>query len=114
MNCARPGWGRALVRASCWPRENVTVGVARLDDVQLAMPTGREAEAMAFYEGLLRVTHAPSLITSRLAAAAGSRMAFSRSTSGPTPFLGSDQGAPMMDRTPLPHPHVVARASEVK
>jgi catechol 2,3-dioxygenase-like lactoylglutathione lyase family enzyme len=29
----------------------VTAGVIRLEHVQLAMPAGREAEAIAFYEG---------------------------------------------------------------
>jgi catechol 2,3-dioxygenase-like lactoylglutathione lyase family enzyme len=33
--------------------------VLRLDHVQLAMPRGREAEAVAFYEGLLRIPHVP-------------------------------------------------------
>lgn len=31
--------------------------VVRLDHVQLAMPEGREAEAVAFYEGLLGIAH---------------------------------------------------------
>ena len=33
--------------------------VVRLDHVQLAMPPGREAEAVAFYEGLLGIPHVP-------------------------------------------------------
>jgi catechol 2,3-dioxygenase-like lactoylglutathione lyase family enzyme len=33
------------------------VGVIRLDHVQLAMPAGREAEAVAFYDGLLGIPH---------------------------------------------------------
>jgi catechol 2,3-dioxygenase-like lactoylglutathione lyase family enzyme len=33
--------------------------VIRLDHVQLAMPAGREAEAVAFYEGLLGIPHVP-------------------------------------------------------
>jgi catechol 2,3-dioxygenase-like lactoylglutathione lyase family enzyme len=33
--------------------------VLRLDHVQLAMPRGREAEAVAFYEGLLQIPHVP-------------------------------------------------------
>ena len=37
----------------------MTTGVIRLEHVQLAMPAGREAEAIAFYEGLLGVTHVP-------------------------------------------------------
>ena len=35
------------------------VAVVRLDHVQLAMPAGREAEAVAFYEGLLGIPHVP-------------------------------------------------------
>src|SRR5437764_7793161 len=31
--------------------------VRRLDHVQLAMPAGQEAEAIAFYEGLLGITN---------------------------------------------------------
>jgi catechol 2,3-dioxygenase-like lactoylglutathione lyase family enzyme len=31
------------------------VGVVRLDHVQLAMPAGREADAVAFYEGVLGI-----------------------------------------------------------
>ncbi len=37
----------------------VTVRVTRLDHVQLAMPTGREAEAVAFYEGVLGIPRVP-------------------------------------------------------
>ncbi|HYN33260.1 MAG TPA: VOC family protein [Ilumatobacteraceae bacterium] len=33
--------------------------VIRLDHVQLAMPVGREAEAVAFYEGVLGIPHVP-------------------------------------------------------
>jgi mannose-6-phosphate isomerase-like protein (cupin superfamily) len=33
--------------------------VVRLDHVQLAMPAGGEAEAIAFYEGILGITHVP-------------------------------------------------------
>jgi catechol 2,3-dioxygenase-like lactoylglutathione lyase family enzyme len=33
--------------------------IVRLDHVQLAMPPGREAEAEAFYEGLLGLTRVP-------------------------------------------------------
>ena len=33
------------------------VSVVRLDHVQLAMPAGREAEAVEFYEGLLGIPH---------------------------------------------------------
>ncbi|MFV0259970.1 MAG: VOC family protein [Acidimicrobiales bacterium] len=33
--------------------------VLRLDHVQLAMPTGREAEAVAFYEGVLGIPQVP-------------------------------------------------------
>ena len=36
-----------------------TVRVVRLDHVQLAMPAGREAEAVAFYEALLGIPHVP-------------------------------------------------------
>jgi len=42
----------------CWGRL-VAVGIRRLDHVQLAMPAGREAEAVAFYEGVLGVRHVP-------------------------------------------------------
>ena len=35
------------------------MGVTGLDHVQLAMPTGREAEARAFYEGLLGLREVP-------------------------------------------------------
>jgi catechol 2,3-dioxygenase-like lactoylglutathione lyase family enzyme len=37
----------------------VGVPVVRLDHVQLAMPAGREAEAAAFYEGLLGIPQIP-------------------------------------------------------
>ncbi len=33
--------------------------VVRIDHVQLAMPSGREAAAVAFYEGLLGIPHVP-------------------------------------------------------
>jgi catechol 2,3-dioxygenase-like lactoylglutathione lyase family enzyme len=35
------------------------VRVVRLEHVQLAMPAGREAEAVDFYEGLLGIPHVP-------------------------------------------------------
>jgi catechol 2,3-dioxygenase-like lactoylglutathione lyase family enzyme len=35
------------------------VRVIRLDHVQLAMPAGREAEAVAFYEGVLGIAQVP-------------------------------------------------------
>ena len=35
------------------------VRIVRLDHVQLAMPAGREAEAIAFYEGILGITRVP-------------------------------------------------------
>ena len=35
------------------------VPVLAIDHVQLAMPAGREAEAVAFYEGLLGIPHVP-------------------------------------------------------
>jgi catechol 2,3-dioxygenase-like lactoylglutathione lyase family enzyme len=35
------------------------MGVTRLDHVQLAMPPGRESEAVAFYEGLLGIPLVP-------------------------------------------------------
>ena len=35
------------------------VGIVRLDHVQLAMPAGLEAEAVAFYEGVLGIPHVP-------------------------------------------------------
>jgi catechol 2,3-dioxygenase-like lactoylglutathione lyase family enzyme len=37
----------------------VLVRVVRLDHVQLAMPAGREAEAVAFYEGVLGIPQVP-------------------------------------------------------
>ena len=35
------------------------MGVVRIDHVQLAMPAGREAAAVAFYQGLLGIPHVP-------------------------------------------------------
>ena len=35
------------------------MGIVRLDHVQLAMPAGREAEAVAFYQGVLEIPHVP-------------------------------------------------------
>jgi catechol 2,3-dioxygenase-like lactoylglutathione lyase family enzyme len=35
------------------------VGIVRLEHVQLAMPAGREPEAVAFYEGLLGIPQVP-------------------------------------------------------
>jgi catechol 2,3-dioxygenase-like lactoylglutathione lyase family enzyme len=35
------------------------VTILRIDHVQLAMPTGREAEAAAFYEGVLGIPEVP-------------------------------------------------------
>lgn len=35
------------------------VPVVRLDHIQLAMPVGREAEAIAFYEGILGIARVP-------------------------------------------------------
>ena len=35
------------------------VRVVRLDHVQLAMPAGREADAVGFYEGVLGIPHVP-------------------------------------------------------
>ena len=40
-------------------RHHRGVRIIRLDHVQLAMPAGGEAEAVAFYEGLLGVPHVP-------------------------------------------------------
>lgn len=40
-------------------RHHGAVRVLRLDHVQLAMPMGAEAEAVAFYEGLLGIRHVP-------------------------------------------------------
>ena len=40
-------------------RHHRGVRIVRLDHVQLAMPAGREAEAVAFYEGLLGIPHVP-------------------------------------------------------
>ena len=36
-----------------------SVPLVRLDHVQLAMPAGREAEAVAFYEGVLGIAQVP-------------------------------------------------------
>jgi catechol 2,3-dioxygenase-like lactoylglutathione lyase family enzyme len=35
------------------------MGIVRLDHVQLAMPVGREPEAVAFYEGVLGIPRVP-------------------------------------------------------
>ena len=35
------------------------MGIRRIDHVQLAMPTGREDDAVRFYEGVLGVSHVP-------------------------------------------------------
>src|SRR5689334_9450879 len=45
------------------------MGISRLDHVQLAMPAGREREAVAFYEGVLEIPHVPK--PPRLAARGG-------------------------------------------
>jgi catechol 2,3-dioxygenase-like lactoylglutathione lyase family enzyme len=37
----------------------IQVAVIRLEHVQLAMPAGGEADAVAFYEGLLGIPHVP-------------------------------------------------------
>ena len=37
----------------------IAVRVVRLDHVQLAMPAGSEAEAVAFYEGILGIAQVP-------------------------------------------------------
>lgn len=37
----------------------IAVRVVRLDHVQLAMPTGCEAEAVAFYQGILGIAQVP-------------------------------------------------------
>lgn len=36
-----------------------TVPIVRVDHVQLAMPEGREVEAVSFYEGILGISHVP-------------------------------------------------------
>jgi catechol 2,3-dioxygenase-like lactoylglutathione lyase family enzyme len=36
-----------------------TIGIRRLDHVQLAMPAGREDDAVAFYQGLLGLPQVP-------------------------------------------------------
>jgi catechol 2,3-dioxygenase-like lactoylglutathione lyase family enzyme len=41
------------------PSQNGGVGIRRLDHVQLAMPAGMEAEAVAFYEGVLGIPQVP-------------------------------------------------------
>ena len=48
IRCVRGCWGRL-----------VAVAIRRLDHVQLAMPAGREADAVAFYEGVLGIRHVP-------------------------------------------------------
>lgn len=40
-------------------RHHRGVRIVRLDHVQLAMPAGREAEAVAFYDGLLGIPQVP-------------------------------------------------------
>jgi catechol 2,3-dioxygenase-like lactoylglutathione lyase family enzyme len=35
------------------------MGIVGVDHVQLAMPAGRESEAVAFYEGVLGIPHVP-------------------------------------------------------
>ena len=37
----------------------VGMGIVRLDHVQLAMPAGLESEAVAFYQGVLGISHVP-------------------------------------------------------
>jgi catechol 2,3-dioxygenase-like lactoylglutathione lyase family enzyme len=44
------------------PGRIVDVRVVRLDHVQLAMPAGREADAVAFYEGILGIAQVPKPI----------------------------------------------------
>jgi catechol 2,3-dioxygenase-like lactoylglutathione lyase family enzyme len=41
------------------PSHDVSVRLVRLDHVQLAMPEGREADAVAFYEGILGISQVP-------------------------------------------------------
>jgi catechol 2,3-dioxygenase-like lactoylglutathione lyase family enzyme len=41
------------------PWQHQGVRIVRLDHVQLAMPAGREREAVAFYERLLGIPHVP-------------------------------------------------------
>ena len=35
------------------------MSIVRIDHVQLAMPAGGEADAVAFYEGVLQISHVP-------------------------------------------------------
>lgn len=50
--------GASLGRgAEFW--QNLSVHVCRLDHVQLAMPAGEEAAAVAFYAGILGIPHVP-------------------------------------------------------
>jgi hypothetical protein len=68
-------WGGGDWRPSVWCRGRmIAVRVIRLDHVQLAMPAGGEAEAVAFYEGSSASPRFRSRIISHLAVAAGSRM----------------------------------------
>ena len=39
--------------------QNATMSIVRVDHVQLAMPAGRESDAIAFYEGILGIAHVP-------------------------------------------------------
>ena len=65
------------------PRQEAVMGfeIVRLDHVQLAMPLGREAEAEAFYSGLLGLTRLPKPEPHGLAGAA----AGSPGSGGPAP-----------------------------
>jgi catechol 2,3-dioxygenase-like lactoylglutathione lyase family enzyme len=47
------------VNKSTQRRQNQPMGIRRLDHVQLAMPAGGEARAVAFYEGLLGIARVP-------------------------------------------------------
>ncbi|HZT67732.1 MAG TPA: VOC family protein [Acidimicrobiales bacterium] len=40
-------------------RDHCRVPLRRINHVQLAMPAGRESDAVAFYEGLLGIPHVP-------------------------------------------------------
>lgn len=46
-------------RADSSLRQTDPMRIVRLDHVQLAMPAGCEADAVAFYEGVLGITHVP-------------------------------------------------------
>ena len=61
------------------------MSIVRIDHVQLAMPAGGEAEAVAFYEGVLQISHVPKPPHLAARADAGSSGEISRCISASTP-----------------------------